>query len=548
MRQVAGAMSESELSVMLRKRRSSFARHRSRTVRDRGDKQSDAPPRLGPALASDDLLKPPRALILVSLALLGFRLLSAVFAVTQPGYTDAFYYVDVARRIAAGDGLSADFVWNFIEAPKFEPLPVPSHRFWMPLASTVQALGIVLFEPILGTFRAAQAPVIAIAAFVPAAAYGAARSLGGSAKAALAAAGLTGLGGGFFAPAWVTLDSFGTAALLGTFFFILVTRVAAGELRAGVLAGLTVGILYLARAEAALFGTALLALTLTRNGRRAGLIGSGVALAIGLVWVARGLALGGTPDLLVRTSLLSRYEDFFGTATPVIGDPSTLLAQRLSAVASEATVVLLALMGFLIFPLAIAIRARWRYTSVRVFCGLALLIYLAAALVWPLHAARGSYVHSLAAFYPFAMALSAVGGESWLARRRPTVARVTVVIALVGAFALSLLGIYQWSESFNELARRRVSALALIPPGPFMAIDAAAWRWIAGRSVLVTPADGPERVACIARAYGAKSLVLEPAHFSAYDDVFRGGQVVSLGPAQERDGIRVYPLLEGGGC
>ncbi|HKC90311.1 MAG TPA: hypothetical protein VKE23_03180, partial [Candidatus Limnocylindria bacterium] len=97
-----------------------------------------------------------RGLILLSLALLAFRLLSAAFVVIQPGFTDAFYYVDVARRLAHGDGLTADFVWNFLEAPHFDPLPVASHRFWMPLATVVQATGIAVLEPLLGTFRSAQ--------------------------------------------------------------------------------------------------------------------------------------------------------------------------------------------------------------------------------------------------------------------------------------------------------------------------------------------------------------------------------------------------------
>ncbi|TME68233.1 MAG: hypothetical protein E6I49_14610, partial [Chloroflexi bacterium] len=155
----------------------------------------------------------------VSLALLAIRVLSAAFVVVQPGFTDAFYYVDVARRLAHGQGLTADFVWNFLEAPHLDPLPVASHRFWMPLATALQATGIALLEPLLGTFRSAQAAIVAVAAFVPAVAYAAGRSIGASPRAALVAAALAGLGGGAFAPAWVTLDSFAIAALIGTGFF-----------------------------------------------------------------------------------------------------------------------------------------------------------------------------------------------------------------------------------------------------------------------------------------------------------------------------------------
>ena len=101
-------------------------------------------------------------------ALLLFRLLSAAFVVFQPGYTDAYYYADVAKRLAAGQGLTADFIWNFLEAGG--PLPVPSHRFWMPLATVVQALGIKTL-PFLDAFHAAQAAEILIACAIPVVAY-----------------------------------------------------------------------------------------------------------------------------------------------------------------------------------------------------------------------------------------------------------------------------------------------------------------------------------------------------------------------------------------
>ena len=51
-----------------------------------------------------------RGLVALSLALLAFRLASAAFVVVQPGFTDAFYYIDVARRLAHGEGLTADFI------------------------------------------------------------------------------------------------------------------------------------------------------------------------------------------------------------------------------------------------------------------------------------------------------------------------------------------------------------------------------------------------------------------------------------------------------
>ena len=490
-----------------------------------------------------------RALVVVSLVLVGFRVLSAAFVVTQPGFTDAYYYVDVARRLAHGQGLTADFIWNFLEAPGFEALPVPSHRFWMPLATVVQAAGIAALEPVLGTFRSAQAAIIAVAAFVPAAAYIAARSVGASARAALAAAALAGLGGFTFAPAWVTLDSFAIAALVGTFFFVAFARAAVGDVRAGAIAGALAGLLFLARAEGALFGVALLALIVRRSSRGAGIAGTAIALLIGLGWLVRGLALPGSPAIaLVKGVFLARYEDFFALTPSGTADLATLIGVRLSALLSDLVVVLAALVLFLAVPLALGLRAGWRLPAVRAFAALALLIYVAEGVVWPLHATRGSYFHSLAAFYPFAMALVALGGETWLGGLELTSRRLIAFGTVAAVTILAVFGLTNWDASFNESYRARVAALDAIPPGPFLAIDAAAWRWISDRSVLIAPADGPDAAACVAVRYRAQSLVLEPAHFSAYQSLYDGTGSPWFGQRAERGGIRVYSLDGNPGC
>ena len=489
-----------------------------------------------------------RGLIAVSLALLTIRVLSAAFVVIQPGFTDAFYYVDVARRLAHGQGLTADFVWNFLEAPHLDPLPVASHRFWLPLATVVQATGIALLEPLLGTFRSAQAAIIAVAAFVPAVAYAAGRSIGASPRAALVAAALAGLGGGAFAPAWVTLDSFGIAALIGTAFFIFFARAATGDARAGAVSGLLVGLLFLARAEGALFGVALLALAMRPSSRAAGIAGSAVALSIGAAWLLRGVALGGSPDLLARTLLLARYEDFFAITPTGTADLATIVTTRLGALWSDLTVALFGLMAFLAFPLALGLKGAWQRPSVRAFAGLALLIYLAESFVWPLHATRGSYFHSLAAFYPFAMALVALGGERWLVARDAANRRLAVGGTVAAAVALAVVGLTTWDATFNDGYRARVAALDAIPDGPFLAIDGAAWRWIADRTVVVTPADGLDVAACAAVRYGAKSIVLEAAHFSAYDGLYRGDSVPWLAPPTERGTVRIYAVRGNVSC
>ena len=491
-----------------------------------------------------------RPVLLVSVAALIVRVASAV-VVAQPGYTDAFYYSIVASRLAHGQGLTADFVWNFLEAPRFATLPIPSHQFWVPLATTLQAGGIAVLGGVLGEFRAAQAAVIAVAAFLPAAAYAAARSLDVSPRYALGAAALVGLGG-VFSPGWVAADSFAPAALIGTLFFLAFARAAHGSLRAGALAGAAVGLLYLARAEGALFGFALVALTLRPASRRAGLAGSAIALAIGGVWFARDLGLGAT-DLLARSTLLVRYEDFFRIAPPTASEFYSALPDVLAAKGSALmTNAVTALFAFFVLLGPLAAIAVWRLRSradVRAWSSLLAAVFLAQSLIWTLHSTRGSYFHSLAAFLPFGMALAAAAAERALTRRDATIGRLWVTGMLALAIALSSGALVQWDASFNDLSRARAATLDAIPPGPFMAIDAAAWRAISGRTVIVTPADGLAELGCAGAIYGARSLVLEAAHFRAYDGIYTGvEQLPWLGPPVTRGTIKIFPFVGDFGC
>jgi hypothetical protein len=479
-------------------------------------------------------------LALLCLALLPARLASAL-VVSQPGYTDAYYYSVVAERLAAGQGLTADFVWNFLEAPGFAELPVASHRFWMPLATVLQAAGIAVLGPLLGAFRAGQAAIILLAALIPAAAYLSARALGASHRAALVAGALAGAGGAF-APSWVSADAFVPAALAGSAVFLTYGRAAAGDVRAALAAGLAVGILFLARAEGALFGLALLALP-----GPARIVGAGAALAIGLGWEARRASLGFPADLLARSAFLVRYEDFFALRPPTLDAylaawPSAL-ASKATALVGNALTFIFAFALLLVPAIARGVRELWRRPDVRAFAVLALVIYLAQSLVWTLHSVRGSYFHSLAAFFPFGVALG-VRGSGWLMRRE-TVRRVVPAATLAAMAVLSAFALGEWDAAFNTPYRARVAQLGQIE-GPIVAVDAAAWRWISGDSALVTPADEMAAAFCVMGRYAARTIVLEPSHFSVYEALFRGTAEAPAGVQRIGGGPAVLYVAEGG--
>jgi len=482
-------------------------------------------------------LSAARRLAVLVGALLSFRIASA-FVVFQPGYTDAYYYADVAKRLAAGQGLTADFIWNFLEATG--PLPVASHRFWMPLATVVQAIGIKGL-PFLDAFRAAQAVEILVACAIPVVAYLVARSLGSSANVALVAAALAGLGGAF-APGWVSLDAFAPAAVIGTVFFLLYRRAAAGDVRLGAAAGLAAGLLFLARAEGALFGLALLWLMRSPVSRRAGLAGSAIALVIGLGWLARDLALGSPPDLFARSVLLVRYEDFFAAIAPAAPPLDQLLAAKPAALVTNLVTFAFAF-GLLLLPgIARVVWTRRAAPEVRAFAGLLVLVYLVESLTFTLHSTRGSYFHSLAAFFPFGVALGVVGTGELL--RTVDRGRVAALGGVTAALIVSVFALMQWDASFNGPYRDRLAAVGSIPAGPFFAVDAAAWRWIADRPVVVTPSDGVAAAFCATADFDARSIVLEPVHFSTYQALWDGSALSGVQPPVTSGIFRIYAFSQ----
>ena len=486
----------------------------------------------------------------LTLLLLGVKVASMA-VVAQPGYTDAYYFTNVASRVAQGSGLTADFIWNYIEAPRFIALPVPSHRFWMPLPALVGAFGMSMVGSVITDFRAAQLAMILIATALPPLTYAAARGLGAGMLAALGAAAIVGLGGAL-APAWVSIDAFGIAALLGTLFFLVFARAAQGSVRWGLLCGLLVGLLYLARAEAALFGLALVWLAGRRRTQGAGVAGAAVALAIGLAWTIRGLLLGFPVDLLARAVLLVRYEDFFALHPPTLAtflsSPAEVLGAKVSALVANANTAAITLLLVPLVPIARAVRTRWARIDVRAFVGLFLVIYLAQSLVFTEHSTRGSFFHSIAALFPFAVALGASGVDELLRASTQGMHRVTWATAVAAFGAISVFSLAQWDVDFNTAYRARLAAVSALPPGPIVVIDAAAWRWIANRQAILAPSDGPAAAACAGEVYLARTLVLEPAHFSRYADLYASRRNDQFTRRAEHGAIRVYSLRDDNRC
>jgi len=100
----------------------------------------------------------------LGLGILGFLSLLAVSTFqSSPGYMDADYYFSGGMRLIQGFGFSEEILWNYLNNPF--GLPHPSHAYWMPMASILAALSMLLSG--IKSFSGARLLFIFISASVP---------------------------------------------------------------------------------------------------------------------------------------------------------------------------------------------------------------------------------------------------------------------------------------------------------------------------------------------------------------------------------------------
>ncbi|MFL5675759.1 MAG: ArnT family glycosyltransferase, partial [Chloroflexota bacterium] len=180
-----------------------------------------------------------------------------MLAFPDPAYPDSFYYVDVARALASGHGLSVDFVWIFAEVggklPTDAVLPIPSNAHWLPLASFIQAP----FVAVMGANAIASAlPMVLIGSLAAPLTWFIARDIGASRTVGLGAGVMSAIpaaGAVFMAQP----ENFAIFQPLVAATLWCTARGLRGDTRAYALAGLLVGLASIARNDAFLLGAAV---------------------------------------------------------------------------------------------------------------------------------------------------------------------------------------------------------------------------------------------------------------------------------------------------
>jgi hypothetical protein len=480
------------------------------------------------------------------------RLLTA-WPLDQPGYTDAYYYAVGAEQLAAGQGFSEPFVWNYLDPP--ESVPQPGYLYWMPLAAVVGWLGL---ETLGGTFGALQAPFVLLSALLPIMAFVVAWDLTGKLKHALLA-GVLAIFPGFYAHVFVLPDNFAPFALVGSLCLWATGRGLRDQkpLWFG-LAGLAAGLGHLARADGLLLAIVALAAALIPKGWRQEnpVVGSRKKLADPLLllagyclvmapwfarnWQVHGSLLAGTG---FSTAFLTSYDDMFAYNRPPTLKSylewgwSAILQSKGQALLLNLQRLWIENLMIILLPFSVIglVHHRWR-RLLWPFLLYGLMLFLAMTFAFTYAGMRGGLFHSGSALLPFLYAAVGPGLEGalrWLARRLPGWnprtawpvfgAGLVGIALVVTIFALWRAGVLDgtWNErSLHYMQIGNVLDTQGVPDAVVMVGDAPAFTWHTEHSAIAIPNELLDTILAVADRYGAQYLVLDGTRPRTTDALF----------------------------
>jgi 4-amino-4-deoxy-L-arabinose transferase-like glycosyltransferase len=513
--------------------------------------------------------------ILYVLALLVRAALVAAYP--DPGYTDAYYYVDAARSIAQGNGFNVDVLWIFPEVggviPADPTLPIPAFGHWMPLAALVQVPFLAVFGP---QPWASAAPFVLIGATAAPLTWAIARDAGASSFVA-AAAGVLATVPALAIAFMVQPDNFALFQPLVAGALWMTARGLKGSGRSFVLAGLLAGLATLSRTDGILvLGVVVLAFLWDRTRGRHVLTWTSFAGAVGVFllvmapWWIRQLAVFGTlsPSMASGKVLFIRsIGEWDSIAIPaslehLLGmGAGPLLASRLGGLIAALTIYVVLITGIVLAPFVVV--GGWvsrRSIDFGPFFAYVALLFGFSALLSAVHVPGGTFIHSAVALAPHSYVLAMLGiaaAVAWFGRRRtgwdPQPAARLATVALVGVVmigALTSVSVLHagWGAGRDQLlaVRDALDAAGAPESARVMSIDSAATRYWTGRGGVVLVNDPLETIAEVAAAYDVDWLVLDRGAVATTTPVLDGDRPAWVGEPILEDGdpveIAVYPI------
>jgi hypothetical protein len=518
----------------------------------------------------------------------------------DPAYPDSFYYVDVARALARGEGFHVDVIWIFAEVggrlPADPVLPIASNAHWMPLASLIQ----VPFIWVLGPTAVASALPFAITGATAAPlAWAIARDAKATPAVALGAGILTAIPG-LSLVYMVQPDNFSLYQPLVAGALWMTARGLRGSARSFLLAGLLAGVATLSRNDGVLvLGVIVVAYGWDRwrywRAIRPGQAGwterpiqrplsiaaLGGAVALFLVavgpWYLRQLTTFGSISPTAGRSLFIRDIGEWnsitapGTLDYFLGQGvGSLLSSRIGGLIAAAMIFSVLVGALVLIPfLLVGAWSRRRSVDFGPFFLYAAALFAFSAIVSAVHVPGGTFIHSAVALAPHGYILALEGiavAVAWIAQRRPiwrvptatrlfTTAAIVFTIGAAAFGALSVHGTWDGRRDRMVAVANALEAAGVPAEARLMSIDAAGYRYHAGRAGVVLVDDPIDTIHEVARAYDIDWLVLERDDgVDAVGPVLDGhlpqwlGQpiVISAGTAPGTVDAGLYPVLPGG--
>lgn len=494
---------------------------------------------------------------LVGAALVGLALVARAVAVSQVTFVptvDSAYYVGVAGRLASGQGLTADVLWTYASPPL--TLPQPAFTLWMPLASLLAAIPMVVGGTT--SLLAAQVAMIVVgSALAPLTWYvadqaAAANGLIGRRRATVALG--SGIVAALFGPFLVAVtgpDSSVPFAVLAVAACCAMPRAldTASGRRWGVVLGALLGLAYLARQEAIWVGLTYLLLLLPELRRRvpgeraAWLARSlGPVVAAGAIvvapWLIRQALVFGSPfpGQAIQNLWFTRNQDVFAFAQPPT--MAAFLAQGPAVIIEHigagmwhqlVDVLLLPTLPVGVFGL-LGLGWAWRSpalrgaTALRAVTLAGVLMFLATGLLFPVATLAGTFLHASGPALVALVVIAALATDrvvaaigTWRGWDKQN-AWLAPLVTL--ALALPVMGLEVWltgSFASNQATREGAAATALesqVPGqaggGPAVVIsdEPIGFGLATGRPTLILPDEPPADVLQLARQFGARAVLL----------------------------------------
>ncbi len=476
-------------------------------------------------------------------ALYGFAVaigLLTIALIRDPLSEGTSYYVEVARNLVGGHGLSIDAIWSYAYATPSVGFPRPAFELWQPMASFVAAAPMVLLGP---TFHAAQFGFELLGALLAPLAWLVARDTtrrlhidgrrsmtiesGSALLTAMSAPLLLATG----AP-----DSTLPFAVLGVAACLFMPGAMAGERTHLIALGITLGLAYLTRMEAVWLGIAFVVGSLLAGKSVARtFVASGSVAAVGAVvalpWWLRNLAVFGTPlpGQLTDNMFLTRNEQIYAYAdAPTLSGylaqgPLTIVGNICGAVWHNGVDVLVVSAGpVAVVGLVTVAAALIGRTALPKSGPLAMLLlsgamtFGATSVLFPVATLWGTFEHAAGPLHVGLVVAALIGMDAVIARARAWrawprsnawLAPVALALATLPITSLALVGAAH--AALTDSARiASFTGLLSSDPGPIIT-DRPVWISAAtGRPAIALPDESLTSISQLARDFHASLVVV----------------------------------------